>query len=94
MVVSVSIALLLVIATFFYMRQPKFGQAPSGERLELIKKSPNYRDGKFQNKNFTPDLTEGYSMLGILYDQLFGKHPRKSPTGIIPSTKTELKNHS
>ncbi|WP_246269703.1 MBL fold metallo-hydrolase [Pedobacter panaciterrae] len=90
MIILLSTAMLLSIATFFYIRQAKFGQAPTAQRLELIKKSPRYKDGKFQNTHHTPDLTEGYSISGILYDQLFGDHPRRSPTAIIPSKKTDL----
>jgi hypothetical protein len=29
------------------------GQVPKGKRLDRIKQSPNYRDGRFQNPNFT-----------------------------------------
>lgn len=88
------IALLVVIAgaTFFYMRQTKFGASPSGERLENLSKSPNYNGKKFENQIFTPDLTEGYSMGGILYEQLFKSHPRQKPESPIPSTKTDLKS--
>ncbi|WP_316835447.1 MBL fold metallo-hydrolase [Pedobacter nutrimenti] len=92
MTILLSILLLLAITTFFYIRQPKFGKAPSAERLDLLKRSPHYKDGKFQNTHYTPDLTEGYSMFGIIYDQLFKDHPRRKPAGQIPSTKTDLIN--
>ena len=90
LVVLLGIALVLAIITFFYIRQPQFGKAPDGERLELMKKSPNYKDGKFQNIHFTPDLTEGYTTSGLIYDQLFKEHPRRTPVDIIPSVKTDL----
>ena len=86
--------LLLAVATFFYMRQAKFGKAPSGTHLEEISNSNHYKEGKFTNLAFTPDLTEGYSMGGILYDQIFGKHPRRSPESPIPSQKTDLRTLS
>jgi L-ascorbate metabolism protein UlaG (beta-lactamase superfamily) len=72
------------------MRHPKFGKAPSGERLERLKRSPNFKDGKFQNKSFTPALVEGYSMPGVIYNQLFKKAPRRFPTDPLPSVKTNL----
>ncbi|WP_211229817.1 MBL fold metallo-hydrolase [Olivibacter sitiensis] len=72
------------------MRQEKFGQAPSGKRLELIRQSPNYRDGNFQNVHFTPTLTEGYRMTGVMFDFLFTKFPRQKPVDTIPSVKTDL----
>ena len=90
MIVFLSIASLLTIAVFVYMRQPKFGQAPTAQRLELMKKSSRFKDGKFRNTHHTPDLTEGYSFSGILYDQLFKDHPRRNPAAIIPSKKADL----
>jgi L-ascorbate metabolism protein UlaG (beta-lactamase superfamily) len=90
MTILLSTAMLLAIAIFFYMRQPKFGQAPTEKRLELMKKSPRFKDGKFHNIHHTPDLTEGYSISGILYDQLFKDHPRRNPSANIPTKKIDL----
>lgn len=92
MIVFLSILLLLVIVTIVYIQHPKFGKAPTGKRLELIKKSPNFKDGKFQNIHFTPNVTEGYSMAGVAYDFAFKKFPRTQPTDTLPSIKTDLKN--
>lgn len=36
-------------AGLLFMSQPSFGRLPTGARLERIRNSPNYRDGKFQN---------------------------------------------
>lgn len=90
MIVFLSIIALLVLVVFLYMQQPKFGKAPNGERLERIKQSPQYHDGSFKNTSFTPTLTKGYSMLGLLYEQFFKLHPNKTPNGNIPNTKTNL----
>lgn len=90
MIVLISLVLLLVIVTFFYMRQAKFGKAPSGARLERMKQSPNYKDGAFVNKTFTPTLSKGYSMAGLLYNQLFKSYPRRRPVDSLPSVKTNL----
>lgn len=90
MIVVLVVVILAVITIFFYMRQPIFGKAPSGKRLERLQQSPNYKGNKFQNINFTPNLTEGYSMAGVLYNFLFNKDPRKSPSDTIPSVKTDL----
>ncbi|WP_317130433.1 MBL fold metallo-hydrolase [Pedobacter frigidisoli] len=57
-----------------------------------MKKSPNFKDGIFHNLNHTPELTEGYSLLGVIYDKLFGYHPRLSPVDSIPSQKVNLLN--
>lgn len=72
------------------MQQAKFGKAPSGEYLEQISVSSNFEDGIFLNLQFTPDLSEGYSYMDILYDQFFVDHPRTAPKDTIPSEKTDL----
>lgn len=90
MVLLLSITLLFIITVLLYIRQPKFGQAPAAQRLELIKTSPRFKDGKFQNIHHTPGITEGYSYSGILYDQLFKDHPRRNPVTMIPSKKIDL----
>ena len=89
-----TIILLLVIALFCYLQHPRFGKKPSGERLALIQKSPQYKNGKFENANFTPDLAEGYGYFDIFYQFFFKKVDRKIPTDLIPSVKTNLKELS
>ncbi|RPD42187.1 MBL fold metallo-hydrolase [Chitinophaga barathri] len=83
---------LLAVITFIYMKQSKFGKAPSGERLEMIKRSPNYKDGKFQNLHLTPSLTEGYNIFEVTWEVLFKKSPRRRPVDSLPSIKTNLRN--
>jgi L-ascorbate metabolism protein UlaG (beta-lactamase superfamily) len=73
------------------MSQPKFGKAPSGARLERIKKSPNYKDGAFQNLSVTPDLTDGATFFSVMKEFFFSKKIRNKPVDIIPSVKTNLK---
>lgn len=86
----ISLIVLLAIATVIYMRQPQFGKAPSGERLALIEKSPHYKDGRFRNLVEKPILSEGYTMMGELYNTLFKSFPRRTPVDPIPSVKTNL----
>ena len=92
LIIAISVVSIAFAFGLYFLNQPQFGKAPSGERLERIKKSPRYKDGKFQNAHFTPTLTEGYSMLGVLYRQLFEKAPNKTPSRPIPSVKTDLKH--
>jgi L-ascorbate metabolism protein UlaG (beta-lactamase superfamily) len=80
-----------VIATFFIMKQPQFGKAPSGARLEALKRSPNFRNGRFQNITHTTTMSKGYTMVGEIYRWLFKTYPRTRPAGSIPSEKTNLK---
>ncbi|TDH28579.1 MBL fold metallo-hydrolase [Segetibacter sp. 3557_3] len=89
-VVILIIAMVLTIVTVAYMQKATFGKAPEGARLATIQKSPRYKEGKFQNLSITPELTEGYSMAGVTYTQLFRKAPRRTPIDRIPSIKTNL----
>lgn len=91
-IITFTLIVLITIAAFVYMQQPQFGKAPSGERLERIRQSPNYRDGKFQNLSPTPRLVEGYSYGAVMYDFLVRKKPKRRPVANIPSVKTDLKS--
>src|SRR5882757_7589258 len=92
MVIFLVIIALVIVAFYAYLQQSKFGKAPTGERLQIIKNSPNYKDGKFQNIHHTPSLTEGYSFTKVLYEFLFKKQPGRKPVDSIPSVKTDLLN--
>lgn len=92
MIFFLSFLLLLALGIFLFLRQPLFGKAPSGVRLERMKQSPNYKDGKFQNRHFTPDLSEGFSMTRVIWDFLFNKHARNKPGFPLPAIKTDLLN--
>jgi L-ascorbate metabolism protein UlaG (beta-lactamase superfamily) len=84
------LVLLLVIAVFGYMRLDKFGSEPSGKRMTDIEAASNFRDGEFQNEHTTPQLAEGYSMSDVLYRWFTNPNTRISPSGIIPSSKSDL----
>jgi len=90
MIIALLIITILVATVYLFMQQPQFGKIPSGERLERIKKSPNYKDGAFQNLNHTPDLTEGATFLSVMKEFLFSKNEAKKPNQLVPSTKTDL----
>jgi L-ascorbate metabolism protein UlaG (beta-lactamase superfamily) len=72
------------------MQKAIFGKLATGARLEKIQHSPNFRGGKFQNINITPQITEGYGYGEVLYQFLFKKHKRRKPLNNIPSVKTDL----
>jgi hypothetical protein len=90
MIVFLAIIALITIAVYGFMLQPKFGSAPSGKRLERIKASPQYSNGKFQNQSHTPQLTEGAGFGSVLKEFLFEKKLRKKPSQPLPSAKTNL----
>ena len=68
---TIIVILAAVVAVF--VNQASFGKAPSGARLERIKKSPNYRDDAFQNASITPNFSSDKNFFGVLYDFLFKK---------------------
>lgn len=90
LIVVLSLTLLIGISACVYMRLPKFGKAPFGERQARIEHSPNFKDGKFQNTVATRTLAEGHTMMGELYKEVFNKYPRRRPTAAIPAVKTDL----
>ncbi|SHI61196.1 L-ascorbate metabolism protein UlaG, beta-lactamase superfamily [Mesonia phycicola] len=91
MTVLLIILIIIGVATLLFLNTERFGKHPSGERLLKIEQSPNYKNGRFQNLNHTPMLTEGVGYSKVLYQFLFSSKP-KEPSIKIPSIKTDLKN--
>ncbi len=83
---------LIIVAVIVYMHHPKFGKLPTGDRLERIRKSPNYKNGSFQNQSPTPIMAEGATFFSSAKEVFFGKRERVSPVDEIPSLKTDLIN--
>lgn len=92
MIVTIFIIFLLIGLLYIFLHQPQFGKIATGQRLLRIKNSPNYRNGKFQNLNVTPDLTEGVSYFKVLKEVIFNKSKTVRPPAILPSSKTDLLN--
>ena len=83
------IAVILIIGIIF-ISTPQFGKTPKGERLERVKNSPNYRDGKFQNIHETQQITSDKGLVGSMIDFLFKKKERLRPETELPVMKTDL----
>lgn len=83
----------LATVTYLFMLQPSFGRLPAGIRLERIKNSVNYKDGKFQNRHHTPTLSENGSYVKVFVDFL-SKGIDREPVKELPSVKTDLKTSS
>ncbi|AHF93654.1 beta-lactamase [Opitutaceae bacterium TAV5] len=83
---------ILMFTVVIYVQQPKFGRLPRGERLEKIRKSPHYRDGRFQNLVRTSILTEGVSYFALYREFLFGDKRVRRPANPVPSVKRDLAN--
>ena len=71
---------------------PSFGKTPSGERLARIQQSPNYREGKFQNLEPTPQLTSDNNMLKTAYHYFFPDVQDLNPSTPIPAVQTDLQS--
>lgn len=79
-----------VIALIIFINQPSFGKTPTGERLERVKNSPNYRDGKFQNLSETKQITSDKGMIGSMIDFLTRDNKTLLPPEPLPVIKTDL----
>ena len=66
-----------------------FGKNPSGIRLEHVRKSPNYRDGKFENIEPTRVNPNDISIFRIL-KKMLSRPSSVRPSGEIPNSRTDL----
>ncbi len=73
-----------------YMQQTMFGRLPRGERMNLIRQSPQYKNGKFVNLEHTPDFTNGANLFTALRDFLFVRNSNARPPLPLPAVKTNL----
>jgi L-ascorbate metabolism protein UlaG (beta-lactamase superfamily) len=87
LIVAISLAFITLIA----MQHSSFGKLPSGKRLERIKKSPNYKNGSFQNLTETTMLAEGASYPKMIVN-FFSKGIDREPVDTLPSVKVDLKS--
>ncbi len=90
MIISFILIFAGIVGILLFLQHPKFGKIPRGERLERIKQSPHYKNGKFENLSHTPDLTEGVSMAKVMREFFFAKNPNIKPKINLPSQKTNL----
>lgn len=81
----------ITIAGIAFLHQPSFGRLPKGERLERIKRSPNYREGEFRNIDTTILMTSHKSRLSGIWSFLFRKVEGLRPDEPIPAIKTDLR---
>jgi L-ascorbate metabolism protein UlaG (beta-lactamase superfamily) len=88
MVIIILLAFSLLV--YLFLQSARFGTVSTGSRRERINASPNFRNGKFQNLSFTPDIKEGVSYFTVIKEFLFDKSARNIPTHVVPSKKTNL----
>ena len=89
-----TIIIFIVIGGYIFMKQPQFGKNSTGEQLERIKSSSNYKDGKFENLIKVSDAAKDtkFNLYGMLSEFVFNKNERREPASELPSIKTDLKS--
>lgn len=88
-VLFVFIIVILVLAAL-YFQLPMFGQLPRGERLAMIERSPNYKNGEFNNIHKTQMLLKNPIKIAIKF--LFRDGLNLKPQCRLPVIITDLKN--
>jgi L-ascorbate metabolism protein UlaG (beta-lactamase superfamily) len=91
MIIALSILGLLVFLLIIFLKSPVFGNSPTNERLEKIQRSPNFKQGSFQNTNPTEVTLKNASFIGMLVD-FFNKPDSTAPSYVLPSIKTNLQS--
>ena len=89
---SVFLVALLLMLLFSFIKHSSFGRLPSGDRLQRIRKSQQYKDGQFRNHSHTPDLTDGATYYKVLKEFILGRSKRSKPIEALPSKKQDLKS--
>jgi len=90
LLIILGIVIVLVLAVIIFVNQPSFGRTPRGERLERVKASPHYHDGKFFNEYPTPTQPEDKSFLAAVWEYIITPHPNATPKESVPAIKSNL----
>ena len=88
---AVSLSGLLGGSLWLFLKQAKFGALPEGDHLDRIRRSPNFRDGAFQNVIPTPMMT-GEHGSDAMRKFVLNSNKRTRPAGRIPSVKCDLRS--
>ncbi len=86
-----AVAACLALGACAVFSHPRFGKLPQGERLGLVQRSLNYRDGEFRYPIATPVFSKDVGLLSVLWSNHVAKAERLTPTAPIPAVKTDLK---
>ena len=91
----VIIILLISFSIYIYLQTPIFWmQSFSWKRLERMKKSPNFKNWKFENLEPVKPVEIKWWFLKVLYKFIFPEDDGSIPDKEIPTKKTDLKNIS
>lgn len=86
----VAIMLIASAASLPFVLNAGFGQAPQGAEKSQIERSPNYRDGAFQNTLPTPGFTGDKNMIMAWWEFLTAKRENSRPQQPLPLVPTDL----
>ncbi len=89
--ILLAIVVAAALTAALLLNQKSFGRLPRGERLERIRRSPNYRDGQFRNQVPTALFTSDKSRLGTMLGFLFRRQEGLRPDAPVPAVKTDLR---
>ncbi len=92
LLIIIACLLLLFTGIYLFTKSVKFGSLPTGKRLERIKKSPNYINGQFINKEHTPSFTGRANIFKVLWEVQFKSGKTRRPVAPIPGIKTNIRN--
>ena len=89
---TLGIVAVLAVTVLLVLQHPDFGRTPTGQRLERVKQSPNYRDGEFRNLVPTAVMTgeEKKNVLAAWWEFLFKERPNLVPEDPVEVVKTDL----
>src|ERR1039457_263555 len=89
-VIVLMVAMIVAVGSTFWLRS--FGAAPSGARLERMRRSSQFRDGKFRNPVPT-NMLAPWSFFAMLGHQLFGDEERV-PRRALPVVTHEASDYA
>ena len=90
MIIVAGILIFFALAVYAFVLTKPFGSLSIGKRKKRIEQSPQYREGRFQNLHYTPDLSEEANYYSVLIEFIFRRKERPKPSGNLPSVKTVL----
>ncbi|WP_242928286.1 MBL fold metallo-hydrolase [Pontibacter vulgaris] len=90
-ILSFILVLAFVAGCSFLKLSPQFGAEAKGARLETILKSPNYKNGQFQNPVAT-NMDIGFKgFVKIFSARIFGNNDKQVPDWIVPVKKLDAR---
>lgn len=88
--IILAVVAIVCFSVYLFMNQPSFGRLPQGERLERIKRSPHYRNGRFNNQHPTVMMTSDKGRFKGMLEFLFRDTEGLRPESVVPVVKTDL----